>query len=247
MGPVRESRSHKIRLLLKARAFFFKWRYERMSEEIRLFDLGFVNVFLVRAGDGYILIDTGVAQQWSRLETELLQAGCLPDNLKLVIITHGDFDHTGNCAELQHKYGAKIAMHSGDVAMVKTGAPVKRQAKSILGKLFLWLGERMGGRFDCFEPDVLLEDGQGLAGYGWAAKVLHTPGHTQGSIAVLTDDGQLFVGDTLTNQTKPAGASFIENEQELQDSLATLKRTKSRMVYPGHGKPFAFEALSAIT
>ena len=218
-----------------------------MTEGTRLIDLGFVNVFLVKAGDGYLLIDTGIAQQWARLESELLQAGCLPANLKLVIVTHGDPDHAGNCAELQRKYGAKIAMHAGDVAMVKTGAPVKRRVKGILVKLFLWLAERMGGRFDCFEPDLLLEDGQGLAEYGLAAKVLHTPGHTKGSIAVLTDDGQLFVGDTLTNRNKPASASLIENEHELKDSLAILKRTNARVVYPGHGKPFSFDALVAIT
>ena len=74
-----------------------------------------------------------------------------------------------------------------------------------------------------------------------------SPGHTKGSIAILTDDGQLFAGDTLSNRTKPASASFIENERDLQDSLAILKQTKARVVYPGHGKPFPFEALSAIT
>ena len=209
-----------------------------MFDGTRLIDLGFVNVFLVKTGDGYILIDTGVAQQWARLESELLQAGCLPANLKLVIITHGDPDHTGNCATLQRKYGAKIAMHAGDAAMAKTGATVKRRATSILGTLFLWLGERMGGKFDCFQPDVLLEDGQGLAEYGLAAKVLYTPGHTKGSIAVLTDDGQLFVGDTLTNRTKPASASFIENEQELQGSLAILKRTNAGWSIQGMASHF---------
>ena len=218
-----------------------------MSEEIRLFDLGFVNVFLVRAGDGYILIDTGVAQQWSRLETELVQVGCLPDNLKLVIITHGDFDHTGNCAELQRKYGAKIAMHAGDVDMVKTGVPVKRKIKGIMGRLFLWLGGRMVKKFNRFQPDILLEDGQMLTEYDLAAKVIYTPGHTKGSIAVLTDDGQLFIGDTLFNRTKPAGSPFIENEQELHDSLVILKQANARIVYPGHGKPFPFEALLSIT
>jgi hydroxyacylglutathione hydrolase len=218
-----------------------------MTEDTRLIDLGFVNVFLVPAGNGYILIDTGVAQRWARLEGELLQVGCLPSNLTLVIVTHGDFDHTGNCAKLQRKYGVKIAMHSGDVPMVKTGVPAKRQARSILGKLFLWLGGRMSSRFDCFQPDLLLEDGQRLDDYGMAAKVLYTPGHTRGSIAILTDDGQLFAGDTLSNRREPASAPFIENEQDLQASLALLKQTGARVVYPGHGKPFPFEALSSIT
>jgi glyoxylase-like metal-dependent hydrolase (beta-lactamase superfamily II) len=105
----------------------------------------------------------------------------------------------------------------------------------------------MSGNFRRFEPDILLEDGQELSGYGLAARVIHTPGHTKGSIAVLTTDGQLFPGDTVSNRRKPEGASFIENGQELHDSLMILKGTKARMVYPGHGKPFAFESLASIS
>jgi glyoxylase-like metal-dependent hydrolase (beta-lactamase superfamily II) len=217
-----------------------------MNEETQLIDLSFVNAYLVKAGAGAILIDTGVPQQWARLEAELLQAGVLPDQLKLVLITHGDYDHTGNCAELQQKYHAKIAMHPGDVEMVKTGQRAKRHGKGPLGKIFLWLGTRMGGNFHKFEPDIVLEDGQELTEFGLAARVIYTPGHTKGSIAVLTADGRLFAGDTVANWRKPGSAPFIENEKELKDSLLILKGTKARMVYPGHGKPFAFEALDSI-
>jgi hydroxyacylglutathione hydrolase len=217
-----------------------------MSEEPRRIDLGFVNAYLVKAGDDYILVDAGMAQRWSRVESQLLQAGALPDRLQLVVITHGDFDHTGSCAQLQRKYHAKIAMHSGDVEMVRTGTPAKRQARSLLGKLFLRLGGLMGGGFQRFEPDILLEDGQSLADYGLAARVLHTPGHTKGSIAVLTADGHLFVGDTVTNRGKPDSAPFVENERDLRDSLAILKGLEAHIVYPGHGQPFAFEALASI-
>jgi hydroxyacylglutathione hydrolase len=217
-----------------------------MKEETQHIDLGFVNAYLVKAGDDVILIDTGVAQQWSRLETELFQAEVLPDHLKLVLITHGDTDHTGNCAEFQRKYHVRVAMHPDDVEMVKTGKPVKRQAKSLLGKIFLQLGSLMNRNFQQFEPDILLKDGQDLAEYGLAAHVIHTPGHTKGSIAILTADGRLFSGDTVSNQGKPGGTPFIENEQELRKSLTILKGTNAQMVYPGHGKPFAFEMLASV-
>lgn len=218
-----------------------------MVGQTQLINLGFVNAFLLQAEDGFILIDTGVKQQWPSLETALRRAGCLPANLKLALLTHGDFDHAGNCARLQREYRVKIAMHAGDVVMVKTGKSARRKSTNLFWKLLLWLGERMRGKIDCFEPDLLLEDDQSLAEYGLAAKVLYTPGHTKGSIAILMDDGQLFVGDTLSNWAKPAGALFIENEQELQDSLVKLNHTKAQVIYPGHGKPFSFEALAAIT
>jgi hydroxyacylglutathione hydrolase len=217
-----------------------------MSERIQLIDLGFVNAYLIPVGDDYILIDSGVAQQWSRLEDVLLQANSLPAHLKMVLITHGDFDHTGNCAELQRKYHVKIAMHAGDTNIVKTGIPAKRQAKGLLGKLFLGLGRHLGGKFQTFEPDILLTDGQNLADYGWAAQVIYTPGHTKGSIAILAATGELFVGDTLSNRGKPDIAPFFESAQELQASLRMLKGLKAHMVYPGHGKPFAFEAVASL-
>jgi len=218
-----------------------------MTEETRVINLSFVNAFLVKVNDGFILIDAGVAQQWTRLESELLQAGCLPDNLKLVIITHGDFDHTGNCAELKQKYGAKIAMHPADLEMATKGMRAKRHGKGFVSSLLLRLTGRMGGDFRTFEPDILLKDGQQLAEYGLAARVLYTPGHTKGSISILTESGELFCGDTLGNYTKPASAPFIENDEELQNSISILKATNAHIIYAGHGKPFPFEAISSIT
>jgi glyoxylase-like metal-dependent hydrolase (beta-lactamase superfamily II) len=218
-----------------------------MTEQTNRINLGFVNAYLVQAGDGYILIDTGVAQQFARLENELLQAGCLPDKLRLVVITHGDSDHVGGCAELQLKYGAKIAIHPGDAEMVESGKPVKRQATSFAGKLMNWFGGFVGGDdSNSFKPDVLLQDGQRLEEYGLAARIIHTPGHTPGSIAILTDDGQLFAGDTVANRSRPALTPLVENEQELQNSLEILKQTNARIIFPGHGNPLSGEMFQSV-
>ena len=219
-----------------------------MSEEIQLINLGFVNAYLLQAGDGYVLVDTGIAQQWDRLEKELLKAGCLPSKLKLVVITHGDRDHVGSCAKLQTKYKAKIAMHEADVAMVKSGKPLQRQTHGLMAKLFQLVGRLMsrGAGFETFQPDVLLKDGQSLSEYGLAAQIIHTPGHTKGSIAILTGTGHLIVGDTFSNRGKPGIAPYIQDMQELRESVAKLKRLRATTVYPGHGKPFQFSALSSL-
>jgi len=219
-----------------------------MSEEVHRIDFGFVNAYLVREGEGYILIDTGMPQHWSRLEAELQEVGCLPDKLKLAIITHGDVDHVGSCARLQKEYQARVAIHPGDQAAVEIGAHVEREGRGIAGKIMVLLSKLVGGTgsFDTFQPDILLEDGQSLSEYGLAARVIHIPGHTKGSIAILTEDGQLFVGDTFSNQSRPGSAPFIQNFQELRDSTAQLKELKAKVVYPGHGNPFAFEQVQSI-
>jgi glyoxylase-like metal-dependent hydrolase (beta-lactamase superfamily II) len=214
-----------------------------MNGKIKTIELDFVNAYLLAAGDGFILIDTGMPCHWERLQAELKSAGCRPEKLKLVIITHADRDHTGNCARLQKEYQAKIAIHPDDAAMALTGISPKRRVRSWRAKLRLMLFKLRKPAYDTFKPDVLLGDGQSLQGYGLQAKIIHIPGHTKGSIAVLTEEGELFVGDTLVNTKQPDTATYIENPAELQASVAKLKALKVSKVYTGHGKPFLMEQL----
>jgi len=62
------------------------------------YKLGGVNCYLIETDTGYILIDTGGSNRRTDLEKELESAGCQTGNLKLIVLTHGDFDHTGNAA-----------------------------------------------------------------------------------------------------------------------------------------------------
>jgi len=217
-----------------------------MNDKIKIIELGFVNAFLVRTKDGFVLIDTGLAQQWEKLEIELTSAGCLPDKLKLVVITHGDFDHTGNCAKLQEKYKAKIAIHQADACMAENGVFLNRKIRTLFGRIIILLSKLRNRKvsFHKFKPDIFLTDGQSLDEYGFNAKIIHLPGHTKGSIGILTNEGDLFAGDTLVNSKNPDIAIFIENFQELKNSIEKLKRSNIKNVYPGHGKIFLFSDLN---
>jgi glyoxylase-like metal-dependent hydrolase (beta-lactamase superfamily II) len=75
----------------------------------------------VETDAGLVLIDTGGSNKRAKLEKELGGAGCQPGNLKLIVITHGDFDHTGNAAYLREQFGAQIAMHQDDAGMAERG------------------------------------------------------------------------------------------------------------------------------
>ena len=84
-----------------------------MDPKIQIIPLK-VPCYLLAARDGYFLIDCGDASDRRQLENELARAGVRPGNLKLLLLTHGDFDHTGNAAFLQKKYAAKVALHAQD-------------------------------------------------------------------------------------------------------------------------------------
>jgi len=218
-----------------------------MSTEIKTislplpYKLGSVNCYLVKTDTGYILIDTGCSSKRSDLEKELKNVGCTPGNLKLIILTHGDFDHTGNAAYLRNKFSTKIAMHYDDSGMVERGNMFFNRKK---GNILLGMMTRIlfgFGKSKRFKPDLYFEDGYGLSEYGFDAKVLYIPGHSKGSIGILTAGGDLFCGDLLENTDKPALGSIIDDLAAANASVEKLKKLKINTVYPGHGKPFPMD------
>ena len=214
--------------------------------EITHINLGMVNAYLIKTNDGFILVDTGVSQLLPQLEKALSEAGCTQDKLKMVLLTHGDTDHVGNALTLREKFGAAIAMHKADYPMVREGKPLTREAKGLIWKLMSRMNKRPGKPNPNFEVTIFLTDDQRLDEYGVAAKIMHIPGHTPGSIAILTDDGQLIAGDIFGNQRKPDLTPLVENRDELKASVEKLKQTKPKIIFPGHGKPFDGEALENI-
>ncbi len=220
-----------------------------MQQQIKTIDLGGVSCYLVAGRDGFVLIDTGLFAKRPAVEKGLAGAGCEPGGLRLIILTHGHVDHTDNCAYLRDRFGAPVAMHRGDADMVaRDDAPWDRTARpektSISGRaimlagglVLLFSGRR--GKFDGFTPDIYLEDGQDLSAYGLDARVLSLPGHSPGSIGILTAGGNLFCGDLLMNRFKPARHFLIFDRASFEASLARVTALDIHTVYPGHGKPF---------
>jgi glyoxylase-like metal-dependent hydrolase (beta-lactamase superfamily II) len=210
--------------------------------------MGSVNCFLVHTGSEYVLIDTGGSNKRAELEHALAAAGCTPGHLDLVILTHGDFDHAGNAAHLRETFGAQVAMHAGDVGMVKRGdmfwnrtggsAPLRLLAP-LLAHLFGF------GKRERFAADLLVEEGTDLTPYGFEARVLSMPGHSKGSIALLTAGGDLFCGDLLENTQGPAAGGLPDDPTASRASVERLRRLEIGTVYPGHGEPFPMERFFA--
>jgi glyoxylase-like metal-dependent hydrolase (beta-lactamase superfamily II) len=221
-----------------------------MTQEIQTitlplpYRLGSVNCYLIKTGTGFVLIDTGASNKRAELEKVLLGAGCEPGSLRLIVITHGDFDHTGNAAYLRREFGAPIAMHKGDAGMAergdmfwgrKSGSAVIRVLAPVLFRF---------SKSDRFAPDVHVEDGHDFAEYGFHAKALALPGHSGGSVGILTAGGDLFCGDLLDNTKGPALNAIMDDPAAANASLGKLRSMTINMVYPGHGKPFQMEALA---
>lgn len=203
--------------------------------------MGYVNSYLLPAQGGFLLIDTGSPQCRKQLIHELDSHGCQPGRLNLILLTHGDFDHIGNAAVLRRVYQSKIAMHHADAGMAERGdmfAGRRDPGKVIraLAPLFASLG-----KVNRFTPDVFLQEGDSLAPYGMDAEIISIPGHSPGSVGILTCAGDLFCGDLLVSTHAPQLNSLVDDLEQMQTSLRRLRGIGVQRVYPGHGAPFRLE------
>ena len=211
----------------------------------RIITLMGVNSYLLSINNEFVLIDTGWTRKRKDFEKELEDGGCKPGDLKLIVITHGDFDHIGNCAYLRDKYGAKIVMHELDAGMARRGDMFWNRDTNIIVKtavrIVLSLIRWNLKKADRFEPDLIIKNEEDLSEFGFNAKVIHLPGHSKGSIGILTSDGDFFCGDLLGYNKKPEKGSLIDNKKQFNASIEKLKDFEIKTVYPGHGKPFLME------
>ena len=112
--------------------------------------------------------------------------------------------------------------------------------KSLLKKIIV----KTLADFESFKPDILVDEGFDLSPYGFEATVVHIPGHTKGSIGILTANGDLIAGDIFANTDRPAIAPNAYGYKALRSSVEKLKTMKIKTIYPGHGSPFDADALA---
>ena len=129
-------------------------------------------------------------------------------------------------------------MNAGDTGMAEHGDMFSNRGKAnpvlktVSPLLFHF------GAADRFAPDVLLGDGDSLSDYGCPATVLHIPGHSSGSIGVLTAAGDFFCGDLLGNTKTPEFGMIMPDPASGRASVQRLQGMGVTTIYPGHGRPF---------
>ncbi len=203
-----------------------------------------VNAYLLRTDVGCVLVDTGMRGHRETVESRIAGSGCA-EQLKLIIITHGDVDHVGNARYLRERFGAPIAMNEAEVPMTRDGDMLaNRSARVTLVRRILRSVVRLK-EGDRFEPDVLLDENSDLAEYGLEdARVLLLKGHSNGSIGLLLADGRLISGDVVENRGgQPKIGSIMDDAATAKASVERLRAMGVTTVYPGHGAPFEMSRL----
>lgn len=195
---------------------------------------GNVNCHIIVNGTDGILVDTGKREHLDRV----IQA-CAPYRIRLILLTHGHFDHAENAARLSETLGAPIGMSEKDLDLIGSNMAQSLSAHTVLGKMVLSASLKEFGlrNIPAFVPDVLLQDGGSLMDYGLDGRVIALPGHTRGSIGVDVEGRYLLVGDALMDMFYPTVSMLYHDREAMLDSARRIGGLGARTIYFGHGGP----------
>jgi glyoxylase-like metal-dependent hydrolase (beta-lactamase superfamily II) len=197
------------------------------------------NSYLVFNDTGSALVDTGMPGNEKRILEYVRRTGIEPKGLAYIVLTHPDIDHSGSVAKLKGLTGAKVAIHEADAPRL-AGEKKLKEVKGATGVLFGVMSPLM--RFTHVKADVLLEDSDRILD----CTVIHTPGHTGGSISLYREKEAIFVGDALRTDSRgipclPSG-SMTANMEQAKESVRKISTFQYAALLPGHGLPITHDA-----
>jgi len=201
-----------------------------------------VNAFLL-LGRRPVVVDAGMPGSAGKIHAGLIRHGVDPSEVALIVLTHGHPDHFGSAARLHQLTGAPVAGHVADLAQYRAGASRRPyRPTGPTGRLIMRSGV-LDRPVRPVEPDLLIDGELRLDDYGVAGRIVPTPGHTAGSISVLTDDGDLVAGDLVAGSvlgllgSRPANPPFHDDPVGNLASLRRMLALDPATLHVGHGGP----------
>lgn len=185
-----------------------------------------------------LLVDTGVKSSYNKLIKGLTSLNCF--TLDYIVLTHSHFDHCANTSLLVGKYGCKVIASKNESTMVSAGITPIPKGTLFATKILSALGRKYESSFASyspFTPDIEVGECFDLSTHGVNIKIIHTPGHSAGSLSILVDKEIALVGDTMFGifpwSILPP---FADDMQLLYKSWQKLLDSGCSSFLPGHGK-----------
>lgn len=179
------------------------------------------NVYLIKCSKP-VVVDTGTGQGlYFKKMIENIEKLCSLKSIKTIVLTHMHFDHTGGTEKLQKLTDANLLIHKDDASHVRIGDNVATGARMF------------GGSMGPLNTSIT---GNSVDGGDVALKVIHTPGHSPGSISLYEQKSKsLFSGDTVFADGSTGRWDLIGGDyNQLLNSVRKLSKLDVKNLYPGH-------------
>jgi glyoxylase-like metal-dependent hydrolase (beta-lactamase superfamily II) len=205
------------------------------------------NVYAL-ADEGLTLVDSGLTADVEPIAAQLEEAGYALSAVHTLVLTHAHGDHVGGAAALARRSGAQIVAHRDEVPYIERRASLP--TTSWVQRLLNWLSDRVLSRGSPCAVDRPVQEGDAIEALG-GLQVIHTPGHTPGSMCLYHSQRQiLFGGDALFNANPMTGEPglmlpvrlFTGDNVRARESVAKLAKLDVQVLCPGHGEPITKEA-----
>ena len=195
------------------------------------------NVFLLANGEKNILIDTSPKYKWKELEKRLKQLEV--DIIDYLILTHTHYDHAENSKKIKEKYNAQVIVHKNEALCLTSGENILPNGTNAITKLIIRLFAKQfltKFRYEPCQYDYLVDSVLDLSNFGFNAFIMHTPGHTAGSMSIIIDDNVAIVGDTMFGVFQwSVFPPYANNIIQMIESWGKLLKTNCLVFIPAHG------------
>ncbi len=225
-----------------------KWTTASGDELFRLANYG-CNVYLLVNESGCLMVDNGVGWRWKSLRRKV-QRVCQGRPVEALLLTHTHFDHAMNTDRVREAFDPQIIVHEKEAKYLESGWSPLPRGTQWYNKTLMDLIRQIEYPFREFyslQGDILIYDHYDLAGMGFNAYALHTPGHTAGSVTVVVDNQIALVGDTLVGYVPGHSApAFADHPEQLITSWRKLLETGCQLFLPAHGREVRRRELEAL-
>jgi len=177
------------------------------------------NMYLI---DGELLVDAGTGENFAEIKKEI-ESKFNPADIRAVINTHYHYDHTGGNKKFRDWLKSEILIHKMDKDFVEKAET---------------LAEKFGSTARVMTVDKVIKEGQVFSTKNFNFHVIHTPGHTPGSICLYDPEHKMLIsGDTL--MSNGVGRVDLPNSDRtlMIESLKKISELSINYLFPGHGPP----------
>jgi hydroxyacylglutathione hydrolase len=208
--------------------------------------------YLLETDDALYLVDAGTSAHAPAVLRAIEALGRKPEDIRLAVVTHAHADHYGGLGKLQERAEFPVACHPAHAEVLRTGGIIISPGLNPFSRIYASIARAYLpiSRLPKVTCVVTPGNDEPLDAFGLRGRILHTPGHSDGCVSLLLDDGSAFVGDLVQGRRLPFLSPELPNmaldTETVLESWRALLDAGATTIYPAHGSVVTAEEVRPV-